>query len=325
MGDSNSVVGDESYRNIVGPHALGRKNHRGQMLINFCERNGLIVTNTWFRKPKRRLYTWKAPGDWSRHHLDCVLVKHQFRNSVKDVQTLPGADIDSDHNILVAKICTILKKIIRFRKRRPRWDLEKLHAQRQRVQDILEEKLGALGCLLLLLLLLFFNRRYNPWWGLACFTISFHSLLFLNFCLQFLTFIFFKSSSTCSSHLSLGLPTGLDEHGSHLVNFLTVGAVGCESGNVELQWNNIKECVLDTISDLVGKVKNSTRKPWITQEMISKMDERRKWKNVITEENRKNYRRLRNELERVADNTIREYLENICKEIMEFQRTGLMI
>ena len=31
-------------------------------------------------------------------------MKQRFRNSVKDVQTLPGADIDSDHNILVAKI-----------------------------------------------------------------------------------------------------------------------------------------------------------------------------------------------------------------------------
>jgi hypothetical protein len=27
-----------------------------------------------------------------------------------------------------------------------------------------------------------------------------------------------------------------------------------ESGNVEVQWNNIKRCVLDTLSDLVGKV-----------------------------------------------------------------------
>jgi hypothetical protein len=48
---------------------------------------------------------------------------------VKDVQTLPGADIDSDHNLLVATICTRLKKIIRFHKRKPRWDLEKLYAQ----------------------------------------------------------------------------------------------------------------------------------------------------------------------------------------------------
>jgi len=28
MGDWNSVIGDESYRNTVGPHGLGRKNHR---------------------------------------------------------------------------------------------------------------------------------------------------------------------------------------------------------------------------------------------------------------------------------------------------------
>ena len=144
LGDWNSVV-DESYRNIVGSCGLGRRNHRGQMLIDFCERNGLIFTNTWFKKPKRSLYTWKAPEDWSRHQLD-ILVKNRTRNSVKDVQTLPGADIDSDHTLLFAKICTRLKKIIRFQKRRPRWDLEKLYAQRQRVQGTLEEKLNAVGC-----------------------------------------------------------------------------------------------------------------------------------------------------------------------------------
>jgi hypothetical protein len=71
------------------------------------------------------------------------------------------------------------------------------------------------------------------------------------------------------------------------------GAIKCESGNVEVQWNNIKKCVLDTKSDLVGKVERRARKPWITQKMISKMDERRKWKNVHNEEGRKNYKRLR--------------------------------
>jgi len=34
--------------------------------------------------------------------------------------------------------------------------------------------------------------------------------------------------------------------------------------------------------------------------MISKMDERRKWKNVNTEEGRRSYRRLRNELKRAT-------------------------
>jgi hypothetical protein len=75
--------------------------------------------------------------------------------------------------------------------------------------------------------------------------------------------------------------------------------------------------VLDTISDLVVKVEKRIRKPWITQEMISKMEERREWKNVNTEEGRNNYGMLRNELKVATDNAKKEYLENICNEILE--------
>jgi len=50
----------------------------------------------------------------------------------------------------------------------------------------------------------------------------FHNLLSLHFSLQFLAFIFFRFSSTWSSHLTLGLPTGLDEGVSHSVTFLTI-------------------------------------------------------------------------------------------------------
>ena len=80
--------------------------------------------------------------------------------------------------------------------------------------------------------------------------------------------------------------------------------------------------MLDTLRVLVGKVEKRARKLRITQEMISKMGERRKWKNVNNGDGRKNYRRLRNELKRATDNAKKEYLENICNEIMEFQRTG---
>ena len=91
-----------------------------------------------------------------------------------------------------------------------------------------------------------------------------------------------------------------------------LGAIGCNSGNVEMQWKNVKECVLDTIIDLVGKVEKKARKPWITQETISKTNERRKWKNVNTEEGRKNYSTPRNEMKRATDNAEKKYLENIC-------------
>jgi hypothetical protein len=55
-----------------------------------------------------------------------------------------------------------------------------------------------------------------------------------------------------------------------------------------VQWENIKEYVLDTISDFVVKVEKRTIKPWIRQEMINKMEERRKWKNVNIEKARRN-------------------------------------
>jgi hypothetical protein len=63
-----------------------------------------------------------------------------------------------------------------------------------------------------------------------------------------------------------------------------------------MQWNNIKKCVLDTVSDLVVKDQRTARKPWITQQMNNKMDEQRKLKNVNNEEGRKNYGRLRSKL-----------------------------
>jgi hypothetical protein len=32
-----------------------------------------------------------------------------------------------------------------------------------------------------------------------------------------------------------------------------LSVIECDSENVEVQWNNIKECVSDTLSDLLGK------------------------------------------------------------------------
>ena len=58
----------------------------------------------------------------------------------------------------------------------------------------------------------------------------------------------------------------------------------------------------------------------LTQEVISIMDDRRKWKN-FNKEGQKNPR-LKNGLKRVTDEAKKEYLERICEEIIKFQRTG---
>jgi hypothetical protein len=50
------------------------------------------------------------------------------------------------------------------------------------------------------------------------------------------------------------------------------------------------------------------------------MDERRKWRSVSTEEGRKNYRRLNNELRTAPENAKLEHLESNYDEIRELQK-----
>jgi hypothetical protein len=97
------------------------------------------------------------------------------------------------------------------------------------------------------------------------------------------------------------------------------GAIECESGNVEVQLNNIT--VLNTICDLVWKVETRANKPCITQEIISKTYERRKQKNVNSEEGRKHSRRLRNQFQS-PDKAKTKYLASTCDENIEFPRAG---
>ena len=40
---------------------LGVQNEAGQMLIEFCQENALVIANTLFQQHKRRLYTWTSP------------------------------------------------------------------------------------------------------------------------------------------------------------------------------------------------------------------------------------------------------------------------
>jgi hypothetical protein len=57
---------------------------------------------------------------------------------------------------------------------------------------------------------------------LVCSTIQHHSCLSSVFTLQPVIFILFRSSSTWSTYLNLGLPTGLALYGVHSVIFLVV-------------------------------------------------------------------------------------------------------
>ena len=94
----------------MGRHGLGRRNERGDMLLDFCFANDLTIANTLFQQHPRRKYTWISPSG-ARNQIDYILVKNRWKTSVKSSKTLPGADIGSDHQLLIANFRIKLKSI----------------------------------------------------------------------------------------------------------------------------------------------------------------------------------------------------------------------
>ena len=110
MGDFNAKVGYGEHLDITRRFGLGSRNERGSRLLQFCEENNMMIANTYFQHPKRRLYTWRSPGDIYRNQIDFILINKRFRNAVKQARTYPGADVGSDHNPLMIKMNIKLKK-----------------------------------------------------------------------------------------------------------------------------------------------------------------------------------------------------------------------
>ena len=61
IGDWNAKVESQETPGVTGKFGLGVQNEVGQRLIEFCQKNMLVIANTLFQQHKRRLYTWTSP------------------------------------------------------------------------------------------------------------------------------------------------------------------------------------------------------------------------------------------------------------------------
>ena len=87
------------------------QNEAGQRLIEFCQENALVIANTLFQQHRIGLYTWTSPDGQYRNQIDYILCSQRWRSSIQLAKARPGADYGSDHELLIAKVRTKLKKV----------------------------------------------------------------------------------------------------------------------------------------------------------------------------------------------------------------------
>ena len=96
----------------MGTHGLGQMNENGERFADLCALNQLVTGGSIF--PHKRIHkaTWRSPDHRTENQIDHICISRKFRRSWRDVRLLRGADVSSDHHLVVTVERLRLKKYI---------------------------------------------------------------------------------------------------------------------------------------------------------------------------------------------------------------------
>ena len=131
QGDWNAKVGKDACKNwkyTCGLYSNNETNERGLRLLEFASLNDLKLANTFGPHKASRRWTWHSPNGKHHNQIDYIMIKRRFQTSVNIAKTrsFPGADIGSDHDLVMMTFKLHLKKVSKQGHTRIRFDLEKL-------------------------------------------------------------------------------------------------------------------------------------------------------------------------------------------------------
>ena len=147
MGDCNAKIGVDQeglWRDCRSRSGLGERNERGERLLQFCRDNALFIANTLGTHKNSRRCTWISNDGQTRNQIDYIMVNRRWKSGIKFARAFPGADVGSDHNLVLMNFIARLKKMTRnqITAERKRFDVSKLKDDkiREKYQNIIRNK-----------------------------------------------------------------------------------------------------------------------------------------------------------------------------------------
>ena len=106
MGDFNAKIGSDNANreNVMGKYGLGSMNENGEIFSDFCVSNELIIGGTIFPLKQCHKVTWRSPNERTENQIDHVTIVRRWRSTFQDVRAKRGADVGSDHHLVVAQL-----------------------------------------------------------------------------------------------------------------------------------------------------------------------------------------------------------------------------
>ena len=93
------------FRPTTGKESLHQdSNDYGVRLVNFATSKNLVVKSTMFPHRNIHKYTWTSPDGETNNQIDHILIDRRRHSSILDVRSYRGADCDTDHYLVVAKL-----------------------------------------------------------------------------------------------------------------------------------------------------------------------------------------------------------------------------
>ena len=116
--------------NSNGEVWICERNERGEGLLDFAVQHNMFNCNTKFQQKPCGKWPWVSPNGDVKSMIDLILIDKRWISSVQQCRSFQGADIESDHSLVMANMILKLKRQVN------RHYVKKYDLQQLQIEDV---------------------------------------------------------------------------------------------------------------------------------------------------------------------------------------------